>query len=261
MLPVSGSCGQRSREAESREFCLSAMFILAPSILTKVLEMPLEASGNAQGAITVQCACPLRTGVFKMRTPAQIHTQLQLSWHFVCEYEYVHMTSWVCVKSLGRCLLLCTCVCLRLCTLSWDNTGMCAHVQPQAQHFPQNAVTSSALRPSRWGIPAHSRPTDKASQMKVLAEVPVQRGSELTQATGSSPWHCSLAPVGGNRRISVQKPWRSPFHLLFLQPECGLLKTPIWSSHSCFGPLEAAVSFQEKGPKTLARTTCYLYFN
>ena len=50
MLPVSGLCGQRSRKAENRVFCLSAMFILAPNILTKVLEIHLEASGNAQGA-------------------------------------------------------------------------------------------------------------------------------------------------------------------------------------------------------------------
>lgn len=77
MLPVSGLCGQRSREAESREFCLSAMFILAPSILTKVLEMPLEASGNAQGANhSAVCLSPAHRRVQACaRLHMQIHTQ------------------------------------------------------------------------------------------------------------------------------------------------------------------------------------------
>ena len=74
MLPV---FVVRGAEKQKTDFCLSAMFILAPSILIKVLEIPLEASGNAQGADhNAVCLSPAHRCVQACaRLHMQIHTQ------------------------------------------------------------------------------------------------------------------------------------------------------------------------------------------
>lgn len=63
---------------------------------------------------------------------------------------------------------------------------MCAHVQPQAQHFPQ---MQSPLQRSGQADAAfqHTLGQQIKAPDEGFGQVPVQRGSELTQATGSSP--------------------------------------------------------------------------
>ena len=98
--------------------------------------------------------------------------------------------------------------------------------------------------------------------MKVLVKSLCKEDLNLPKLLGAALDIAAWPPVGGNKDQCTGSLEEAPSICSSLQPECGLLKTPIWSSHSpALDPSGAAVYFQEKGPKTLARTTCYLYFN
>lgn len=155
---------RRAEKQKNSVSCFSAVFIPALSILKKVSEMSLEASGSARGSdlecVLVHCVqvCNKRVCVCIYR---HAHMQLQLSCTSVCECEYAHVTSCVCERLGDVCSCAPVCACLRPCTLLWDSMATCAAPGPR---LSVSAVTSSELSSSRPGTPAYPGPTDKAPE-------------------------------------------------------------------------------------------------
>ena len=171
---------------------------------------------------------------------------------FVCECDYMHVTSWVCLKKPRWRPLLCTCLCVpaSMCTVVGQHRCVCTCAAP-GPTLPQTQSPLQSSGQAGWALQDTIGQQIKAPDGG-FGQIPVQRGSELTQATGSSPWHRSLAPCGRKQKDqhtgSLEE---APSICSSLHPECGLFEIPIWSSHSgaFLIPQGLPSTFRRKGPK------------